>query len=134
WGASIGVPMRPSRIEFGVFDNNTAHTSGFEGLMFDFVEISNAGAVAPFQYISTIDEQDPTWNSGTARRFTVSRFTTWKNRRGGIWDRVYWPNFFEIISADNCGRFFAGSGADGVIERCLVVGTSLNNATPRPSI
>jgi hypothetical protein len=134
WGDSIGVDMRPSRVEFGVFENNTAHTSGFEGIMFDFVEVTNGGAVAPFQYISTIDENDPTWNSGTARRFALTGLSAWKNRRGGLWDRVYWPDITGFVSADNCGRFFAGSGADGVIERCLIVGTSLNNATPRPSV
>lgn len=134
WGASIGVPMRPSRLQFGEFSHNTAHTSGFDGVMFDNVEVNNLGEVYPFQYVSTIDGEEPTWNSGTTRRFTMHRISTWKNRRGGIWDRVYWPNFTEIISADNCGRFFAGSGADGVIERCLMVGTSLNNATPRPSL
>jgi hypothetical protein len=134
WGASIGVPMRPSRLQFGVFTHNTAHTSGFDGVMFDNVEVNNLGEVYPFQYISTIDGAEPTWNSGTTRRFTMHRISTWKNRRGGIWDRVYWPNFTEIISADNCGRFFAGSGADGLIEGCLIVGTSLNNATPRPSL
>jgi hypothetical protein len=134
WGASIGVQMRPSRMLFGAFAGNTAHTSGFEGLMLDRIEIDNNGNVGDFQYISTIDEADPTWNSGTARRFAVTGFTTWKNRRGGVWDRVYWPDFTGLVSADNCGRYFAGSGADGVIERCLIVGTSLNNATPRPSI
>ncbi|HYC55209.1 MAG TPA: G8 domain-containing protein [Candidatus Binatia bacterium] len=133
WGASIGVPMRPSRMLFGTFEDNTAHTSGFEGLMFDRVEISNEGAIGDYQYISTIDGQDPTWNSGTARRFAITRLATWKNRRGGVWDRVYWPDFTGIVSADNCGRFFAGSGADGVIERSLIIGTSLNSATPRPS-
>lgn len=133
WGASIGVQMRPNRIQFGEFIGNTAHSSGFEGVMIDFVEIDNAGNVAPFQYVSTIDQQDPTWNSGTARRFGITDLATWKNRRGGVWDRVYWPDFTGIVSADNCGRFFAGSGADGVIERSLLVGTSLNNATPRPS-
>lgn len=134
WGASIGVPMRPNRLLFGEFANNTVHSSGFEGLMFDFVEVDNAGNVAPFQYASTTDGAEPTWNSGTLRRFTISGVHTWKNRRGGIWDRVVWPTFTGIVSADNCGRFFAGSGADGIIEGCLIVGTSLNNATPRPSI
>ncbi|HYC00575.1 MAG TPA: G8 domain-containing protein [Candidatus Limnocylindrales bacterium] len=133
-GDSSGVPMRPSRMLFGVFEDNTAHTSGFEGLMFDRVESDDAGTTIDFQYQSTTDGQDPTWNSNTLRRFAITRFTAWKNRRGGIWDRVAWPDFTEIVSADNCGRFFAGSGADGVIERSLIVGTSLNAATPRPSV
>lgn len=131
FGLSSGVSMRPSRMRFGVFDGNTAHSSGFEGLMFDNVEIDDPGSVAPYQYFSTTDGNDPTWNSGTLRRFAIARFATWKNRRGGIWDRVAWPDIVETVSADNCGRFFAGSGADGVIEGSLIVGTSLN-VTPRP--
>lgn len=132
FGLSASVPMRPSRMLFGEFDGNTAHGSGFEGLMFDNVENDDSGTVVPFAYESTIDGNDPTWNSGTLRRFAISRFTTWKNRRGGIWDRVVWPDITEVVSADNCGRFFAGSGDDGVIEASLIVGTSLN-VTPRPA-
>jgi len=132
FGLSSAVPMRPSRIRFGTFDGNTAHASGFEGLMFDNIENDDAGNVIPYQYVSTTDGNDPTWNSGTLRRFAIERFTTWKNRRGGIWDRVAWPDIVETVSADNCGRFFAGSGADGVIEASLIVGTSLN-VTPRPA-
>jgi len=134
WGDSIGVPMRPSRMLFGEFSDNTVHTSGFWGVMIDLVEIDNEGNVGDFQYTSTIDGQEPAWNSGTRRRFGISGLNTWKNRRGGMWDRVVWPDITGVVSADNCGRFFAGSGADGLIERCLIVGTSLNNATPRPSI
>ena len=47
------------------------------------------------------------------------------------------PPTLEFVSADNCGRYFAGSGAEGLIQRCLVVGTSLNhlmNGTDRPNI
>ena len=54
----------------------------------------------------------------------------------GSWDRGVWTDFFEVVSADNCGRFFAGSGAEGIIERSLIVGTSLNfmmNGTGRPA-
>ena len=54
----------------------------------------------------------------------------------GIWDRATWVDNYEAVSADNCGRFFAGAGVDGIIERCLVVGTSLNhmmNGTGRPN-
>lgn len=39
WGASIGVPMRPNRIRFGTFAENTAHSNRFRGLMLDLVEV-----------------------------------------------------------------------------------------------
>ncbi|MEO1257193.1 MAG: G8 domain-containing protein [Bacteroidota bacterium] len=135
WGLSIDVPINPSRLRFGVFDSNTAHSNRIEGIMLDNVEIDAVGNVFPFQYLSTTDGQNPTsW--ATILRFSLARFSTWKNGHHGLWDRAALPDNFEGVSADNCGRFFAGSGADGMIERCLVVGTSLNhlmNGTDRPN-
>ncbi len=136
WGLSIDVPINPSRLEFGVFDNNTAHSNRLEGIMLDNVEIDNAGNTFPFQYYSTSDGQNPQWPFSTLRRFALERYETWKNGAMGIWDRATWVDNYECVSADNCGRFFAGAGVDGVIERCLVIGTSLNhmmNGTGRPN-
>jgi len=132
WGLNIGVPMRPNLVLFGVFDGNTAHSNGFEGLMLDNVEIDNQGNVFPAQYVSTIDEMVPVYPRENIRRFYLTDFTTWKNGRGGIWDRSSFPTNVGVVSADNVGRFFAGAGEEGIIEQCLVVGDSLNNATPRP--
>ncbi len=141
WGESSsvlhsdGLLLNPSRLRFGVFENNTAFSNAKEGIMLDFVESDNDGNVMPFQYQSTSNGRDVTWNSGTLERFTLKAYKTWKNGSNGIWDRGAWANNFEVISADNCGRFFAGSGDDGIIERSLVIGTSLNyqlNNTDRP--
>ena len=141
WGLSTsvlhtdGLLLNPSRLPFGVFDNNTAHSCRYEGIMLDNVEIDQQGNTYPFQYTSTTNGRTPTWNSGTRKRFSLSRYKVWKNGSNGIWDRAVWPDNFETVSADNCGRFFAGSGSDGIIERSLVVGTSLNhlmNGTDRP--
>lgn len=141
WGESSsvlhtdGLLLNPSRLRFGVFENNTAHSNRKEGIMIDFVEVDNTGNVMPHQYQSTSNGRDVTWNSGTLERFTLKGYKTWKNGSNGIWDRGAWANNFEVVSADNCGRFFAGSGEDGIIERGLVIGTSLNhlmNGTDRP--
>jgi len=132
WGESIGIPMRPNRLRFDTFADNTTHSNRFDGIRLDDVEISNAGAVFPIQYSSTTNGQEPDWQNTTRLRFTLDGYTTWKNGRSGIWDRAVWPNNWRVVSADNCGRFFAGSGADGLIERSLIVGTSLNNFSPRP--
>lgn len=143
WGESInvlhedGLLLNPSRLRFGVFDNNTAHSNRKEGIMIDFVETSNDGAVNPNQYISTTTGRDISWPYPTLRRFLLSRYNTWKNGHHGIWDRAVWVDNFSAISADNAGRFYAGSGANGLIERNLVIGTSLNhlmNGTDRPII
>lgn len=135
FGASSLVPMKPSRILFGTFDNNTSHSHLMEGIMLDFVEVNETGEVFPHQYVSTTDGQDPSWPWATLSRFNLTRYKTWKNGSKGIWDRGVWATNFEVVSADNCGRYFAGSGADGIIERSLVVGTSLNhmmNGLDRP--
>ncbi len=141
WGESSsvlhtdGLLLNPSRLRFGLFENNTAHSNQKEGIMIDFVEVDNMGNVMPHQYQSTSNGRDVTWNSGTLERFTLRGYKTWKNGSNGIWDRGAWANNFEVVSADNCGRFFAGSGEDGIIERGLVIGTSLNhlmNGTDRP--
>ena len=131
-----GSSFNPSRILFGVFDSNTAHSNRLEGIMLDNVENDEEGNTIPFQYISTTNGRNPEWPFNTARRFALARYKVWKNGSNGIWDRGFWADNFEVVSADNCGRFFAGSGADGVIERSLVVGTSLNhlqNGTNRPN-
>jgi hypothetical protein len=137
WGESNGqILMNPSRLAFGKFDNNTAHSNRLEGIMLDNVEADNQGNTIGFQYSSTSDMKEPTWNSGTRKRFTLSNYKVWKNGSNGIWDRAVWPDNHGVVSADNCGRFFAGSGSDGIIERSLVVGTSLNhlkNNTDRPT-
>lgn len=133
WGESSsvlhtdGLLLNPSRLLFGVFDNNTAHSNGMEGIMLDRVEIDNFGTTREHPYISTTNGRSPTWNSGTMRRFTLSNYKVWKNLLHGIWDRGVWATNTGVVSADNCNRFFAGSGADGLIERSLVVGTSLNH-------
>lgn len=133
---SDGLLLNPSRLAFGKFDNNTAHSNRLEGIMIDNVESDNSGNTIGFQYSSTTNGREPSWNSGTRKRFTLSNYKVWKNGSNGIWDRAVWPDNYGVVSADNCGRFFAGSGSDGIIERSLVVGTSLNhlkNGSDRPT-
>ncbi len=136
WGLNMNLDMNPSRIRFGTFQNNTAHSNRLEGIILDFVEVDNTGVVAPHQYMSTTDGQNPSWPFSTLRRFQLEGYKTWKNGGHGIWDRGVWADNWEIVSSDNCGRYFAGSGADGLIERTLAIGTSLNhmmNGTDRPN-
>lgn len=131
-----GLLLRPNRLLFGVFDNNTAHSNGRMGIMLDNVEIDNEGNVAGRRYRSTTDGRETSFPNANQRRFTLSRYKTWKNRDNGIWDRSDWVDNTGIVSADNCGRFFAGAGFFGVIEKSLAVGTSFNhmmNGTGRPA-
>ncbi len=137
--ADDGVVLRPNRLLFGVFDNNTMHSNKNDGLHIDDPQFDDQGNTRPLQYWSTTDGRTDFNSSSfeTLRRFTLSRVKTWKNMDNGSWDRGVWTDLVEFVSADNCGRFFAGSGAEGVIERSLIVGTSLNhmmNGTGRPEI
>jgi len=131
-GPSANVPLRPDRTLFGVFEDNVTHSNGREGVMLDNAETDNAGNFFPRQYYSTTDGQDPQWPYPTLRRFSIEGLVTYKNQYGGFWNRVTRPDYTEFVSADNEDRYFAGAGADGVITRSLVIGTSLNSATPRP--
>lgn len=127
WGLSRDVPILPNRLSFGVFENNTAFCNRLEGLMLDFVEQNNAGNTFPHNYTSTTDGQVIAWPFETLKRFTVKGCKIWKNAAHGFWDRSTNASTLEFVSADNCGRYFAGSGERGLIQRCLVVGTSLNH-------
>ncbi len=143
WGESIsvlhsdGLQLQPNRLLFGVFDSNASHSNKQRGIMLDDVEIDNEGNTSGRQYFSTINGRTPNWPYTSLRRFTLSKISTWKNGHNGIWDRSAWVDNLEFVSADNCGRFFAGAGVDGNIERSLIVGTSLNhlmNGSDRPSV
>jgi hypothetical protein len=103
--------------------------------MLDRVESSEEGQTIEFQYQSTAHGRQDEWPWENLRRFTTSNYKLWKNGSSGFWDRAAWVDNYGGVSADNCGRFFAGSGSDGIIERTLAVGTSLNhlmNGTDRP--
>ncbi len=122
-----GQLLRPNRIKFGEFKNNIAHSNRMEGIRLDDPEIDEDGNTMPIQYSSTTNGREPQWNSNTRLRFVLEAYQVWKNGTHGIWDRAVWPSNPYVVSADNCGRFFAGSGADGLIEKSLVIGTSLNH-------
>ncbi|SMD36377.1 Right handed beta helix region [Reichenbachiella faecimaris] len=135
--ADDGLLLRPNRLLFGVFDNNTAHSNKNDGLHLDDPQSDDEGNTFPLQYWSSTTGRADINDTEGLSRFTLARFKTWKNMDNGSWDRGVWTDMIEFVSADNCGRFFAGSGAEGVIERGLIVGTSLNfmmNGTGRPEI
>lgn len=133
WGDQIGLQhssgyiYRPDRERFGLFEKNVAHTIKFRGIMLDKVESDNDGNVAGNQYYSTSDGRNPSYPFPFLERFTLSEATIYKCGHNAFWDRSTWPNTFGFTVADNCGRSFAGAGAEGRIERNLVIGTSLNH-------
>ncbi len=136
WGFSKDIVMNPSLLKFGVFDNNSAHSNEKQGLMFDDVESDELGNTVGNKYVSTTDGLEPQWPYPNRLRHMLSRYSVWKNATSGIWNRATIPDNDQAISADNCSTFFAGAGDDGLIKRCLLVGTSLNhnmNGMTRPT-
>lgn len=137
WGLSAGIGIRPDRLQFGIFENNTAHSNGNEGINLDWVEVSEDGDISPSKYMSTSDGQEPQWPFPNKQRFLLKGLKVWKNNGSGLWDRSDWADNQEIVNADNAFSYFAGAGFSGVIERCLVVGNSLNhlqNGTDRDDL
>lgn len=127
-GLSSAVAMRPNRLPFGVFDDNTTHSNGTVGIQLDWVPFNAAGETRPQSYA-------PSSDGGAAgpyanwTRMPMRRISTFKNRDSGFWNRVTQPDYENWVSADNLGVFFAGAGSDGNITRSLLVGESLNRAT-----
>ena len=135
WGLSQAIVMNPSRMKFGVFDGNTAHSNA-SGIHFDDVESDNLGNTVGEKYVSTSDGLEPQWPYPNRLRHMLSRYTTYKNAGQGIWNRAAVPDNDQVVSADNCNSFFSGAGDDGLIKRSLIVGNSLNynmNGMTRPT-
>ena len=130
-GTSANVPILPFRMRLGDFDGNTMHSNGLRGAMFDNSEIDDLGTVAPLQYASTTADGELIFDN--LQRFTIRGWSLWKNSIGNFWDRVTWPTFEGFVTADSSGKYFSGSGLDGLIARSLFVGSSLNNFSPRPN-
>ncbi|MCB1583932.1 MAG: right-handed parallel beta-helix repeat-containing protein [Xanthomonadales bacterium] len=129
-GVSSNVPLLPYRMQFGVFDENVSQSNNLRGVMIDNVEVDDLGTVAALQYASTTPDGENSWDN--LQRFSITGLQLWKNGSGNMWDRVVWPTFAEIVSADSSGKFFSGSGSDGKIIRSLLVGSSLNDFSARP--
>ncbi|MCA9519907.1 MAG: right-handed parallel beta-helix repeat-containing protein [Myxococcales bacterium] len=132
-GVSKLVAIKPYRLLFGDFDGNTLHSNRGRGATIDNVEDDDAGKVVNLQYASTTDGEELVWPYPTLRRFSIRGWTLYKNGVGNFWNRVVWPSYTEFVSADGEGKFFNGSGSDGLISRSLIIGTSLNDFSERPN-
>jgi hypothetical protein len=140
-GISSKVAFKPNRMPFGIFEGNTAHSS-IEGMHIDDVPTrADPGQTEIVKYIPMKDG----YNTGVETdydyskwlRFKLERITIYKNGTnwgsGAFWNRVSWPDYVGWVSADNTGAYFAGAGDNGRITGSLIIGTSLNSATPLPN-
>lgn len=125
-GVSTKVALSPYKMAHGVFENNTAHTSRGPGVLLDMVPIDAAGTVDVNFYEPPSNGQHAGFNFG------LKGITAYKNGEGAYRNRGLKPIYQEWVTADNVGAHFAGSVTQGMLERSLLIGTSLNNATPYP--
>ncbi|MFT5453116.1 MAG: hypothetical protein ACI9N9_002617, partial [Enterobacterales bacterium] len=130
-GASKNVAMQPNRLIFGNFDYNKVHSNKKHGVMFDNPQINDEGRVAAVQYASASEQEDPNCNHIGMQRLSITGLHLSKNG-GNYWNRVSCASYFDFVSADSAGKFFAGSGTGGLITRALMVGRSLNNYSESP--
>ncbi len=129
-GPSKNVPIRPVNLPLGVFSHNVAHSNARPGINIDFAPRDDEGNTSELTYAPTVDGSQDRYTNRV--RFTISDITVYKNNDNGLWNRVTLPDYVRFVSADNLGMFFAGAGANGRIFDSLIVGESLNNATPPP--
>jgi hypothetical protein len=121
FGLSHNVNIRPNYIPILQFDENVGHSNKYNGIATDFAVIDEAGMVATMRYLEGAPVGD----------FFMRRNKTWKNNGGGYQNRVQRAHYINWTASDNNGRDFQGSTLTSAqMVGTLLVGSSLNNATP----
>lgn len=152
----VQVPMRPFWISFGEFAENVAFGNKFEGVNLDWVEVAQNGDVKQQMNSSTLlainadlmslglpvmgfleqatDYGPRVGDYGTTERekFCMTGCKLWKNAFHGVWNRSYGLTVSGCVSADNCGRYFAGDTTGDIFESNLLIGDSGNQGLMRP--
>lgn len=101
--------------------DNTGHSNALQGIATNFITINEAG---------TTTEGGVGYNP-VSQPFEFVRNITWKNNNNGYINRVALVNYKDWTAADNNGRDFIGRTNDtSALTGALLVGQSLNNATP----
>jgi hypothetical protein len=131
-GESKEVSIEPFHIRLGDFDNNTMHSNKGRGVMLDNPPVDDDGNVFSLEYAADADGVDPNCPTAGKNEVKIKGWKLWKNAVGNFWNRAICPTYLEFVSADSEGKYFAGAGNKGKISRALIVGTSLNNASPQP--
>lgn len=125
-GLSSNVNIRPQHYPFGVFDNNVAHSTLAEGLLFDNVPIDDQGNTSDLTYIPLVGGA-----SGNASDpFQLNGMTIYKvgvQNNGPIWERITGGTLNNFVIADFGGRAFNGASRCAITNN-LIVGSTRNNA------
>lgn len=127
-GSSANVPLEPTFLPFGTFDDNTAHSNGIVGFMFDEAPRNEVGDIVDLTY------RPSTGGEGTESvPFTMTGIrlykheAAWETDRASFWNRAVGPRFREFVISDFNGTAFSGASICE-ISQALVVGRSLNEA------
>lgn len=119
FGLSRNVDMNPNALGVTQFDDNVGHSCRRRGIQTAMVVVNEAGATAGEYYLHDLGDA------------ALRRNVIWKNRGGGYFNRVRQPEYVAWTAADNSGPdFFGAVRAESTLHSALVVGASLNNATP----
>ncbi len=143
WGESVGVKNmantaiddNPSRTAMGLFADNVVHSCRFGGIRLDDVQRDGDGNTIGHFYRPSDDGLLQPWPHPNTVHFLVEGGIVYKNGGTGVWDRSSRSIARGVVNVDNAGRYFAGAGAEGLIEKCLVVSKTQNidlNGTYRP--
>ena len=117
-GPSRDTTVFPRRVALGAFAQNVAHTNAHDGLFVDNLRNPPGVSEAP--------------NYSPNERAFFDAFTSYKNRRHGVWLRGTNMRVTDARLADNAiGATFAGD--DDELDRSVVIGESDNRTgVPKP--
>jgi hypothetical protein len=124
------VPIRPNNLIHAPFEFNSARSNGNAGVMLECGMKDDAGNLELLQYQPTVDGGPYTYNNGVP--FVLRGISTIKNRTGYV-NRTIRPQYRQWTASGNLGRAFTGAVFEGsTLMHSLIIGSSLNNATPYP--
>jgi hypothetical protein len=118
FGLSRNCPLNPSSLDILLHEDNTAHSNAMQGINTEMSVSDEAGSVVATAYEPIVGQ------------FTMSRNAIWKNGDGGYRNRVGQAQYVDWLAADNNGRDFSGATLGATMNGTLLIGSSLNNATP----
>lgn len=124
-GLSRNVNIRPTHYPFGVFDNNVAHSTLAEGLLFDNVPIDDLGNTSDRAYIPLVGGV----SGNPSEPFQLNGMTIYKvgvQDNGPIWERITGGTLNNFVVADFGGRAFNGASRCAITNN-LIVGSTRNN-------
>lgn len=145
-GLSRKVALYPRFIQLKQVEGNVSHSTGGPGQLMDLIPQDDStdrpeatqGTISSAVY-NPMRNDKPCYDSSCPKQttFTVKGSTIYKTGAtgdtGAYRNHTGRPNYVEWVTADNVGTHFAGAVLDGIIQRVLLVGHSLNIGKGYPS-